>query len=70
MAKPEVLVHSLLNRNNVGREIIRPEQGLVTSEAIRVIRRGTATRSALGGRGGAKRFLRFERDDSACVRAE
>ena len=30
-------------------EIIAPEQGLVTSEAIRVMRRETATRSALGG---------------------
>ena len=35
--------------NLFNQEIIAPEQGLVTSEAIRVMRRETATRSALGG---------------------
>ena len=53
--------------NLINQEIIAPKQGVVTSEAIRVMRRETATRSALGGR---KRFRRFERDDSAGVRAE
>ena len=56
--------HGTLNLFN--EEILVPDQGLLTSEAIRVTGRQTATRSALG----AKRFRRFERGDSACDRAE
>ena len=54
--------------NLINQEIIAPEQGVVTSDAIRVMRRETATRSALGG--GGKRFRRFEHEDFAGVRAE
>ena len=35
--------------NLINQEIMAPQQGVVTSDAIRVMRRETATRRALGG---------------------